>query len=112
MNAKQLKNILNQYSDEEAEKLTVVIEIRDDTVGPTPAVGVEGVFAGFDWDINRLMITPETPLMHYAERIGTDVPRQKFIRKMNGDTICRCPLCYTDIDENDKFCKQCGQKLK
>lgn len=112
MNAKRLKDILNSISDEEAEKLTVVVEIRDDTVGPTPATEIQSAGCGFDWDVNRFMLLPKDPLMPHIERIGNDRPRQKFIRRMGETTICQCPVCRVDIDELDKFCKNCGQKLK
>ena len=111
MTAKQLKDILNNIGDTEAEQLNVVIEIRKDSIGPTPAVNLECACIGFDWDMGRFMLTPHTPLMEFAERQCVDTPKPKHIRKKEDITTCQCSTCFAHIDEIDKYCKNCGQKF-
>lgn len=51
---------LSQYPDSDYE---MVIEINENTMGPTPNVGVRFAFFGFDWDDGRLIIIPTQPLI-------------------------------------------------
>lgn len=110
MTVKELKNILKNFSDDDAEKITLAIELKEDGVGPTPFENIESAILGFDWDTGKLMITPAKPLMHFKEN-PHEKKKEKFIRVINGVKICHCPSCSVDIDPLDRFCKNCGQKF-
>lgn len=44
------------------ENTPLEIPIGDDSIGPSSGVGIECIYPGFDWDANRLFISPAEPL--------------------------------------------------
>lgn len=112
MTLKQLKDIVNSFSDEQAKEMSVVVELKEFSIGPSATESINAAFAGFDWDNGKFMMLPEKPLMRYrADRADVKLV-SKFIRRKDGIVICKCPSCRVDIDTLDKFCKNCGQEFK
>jgi hypothetical protein len=110
MTVKDAQNLFKHFPEADAEKVTLAIQLTEDGVGPTPSEEVENIVLGFDWDKGKLMIIPSKPLAHIKEN-PRETKKEKFIRKINGVTICHCPSCSVDIDPLDRFCKNCGQKF-
>ena len=112
MTLKELKDIINQVSDEEANSLTVAIPLREFSLGPSAFEEIKTTGRGFDWDTGKYFLFPANDLMHHAENHSNSTPKRKIVRVINEATICRCPSCNIDIDTIDRFCKNCGQKFK
>lgn len=50
-------------SGQASENTVLEIVTEDESVGPTAAVGIECIYPGFDWNNNRLFISPASPLI-------------------------------------------------
>ena len=111
MKLNELQKIINQYSEKESEKLSVVIRLNEDSIGPIATESIKYATAGFDWEMGKFILTPEKPLEHFKEKRELDKEIPKYIRKIGDTTICRCSKCKVDIDPLDKYCRNCGQKF-
>lgn len=110
MNLKELKDIVNRFSDKEAEHLNVVIELEDNDPDVLSCENIVSAKQGFDWEISNFILTSQNPVV-IDKSNEQMVKRQKFIRVINDVTICRCPKCNVDIDIIDRFCRNCGQSF-
>ena len=110
MTVKELKDKLNALSDD-CDHLTAVVTLKDESVGVIANTELEGGTAGFDWETGLFLFSTKQPIERYKQEREKDKAKYKFIRRMGEVTICRCPTCHVDIDEIDKFCKNCGQKF-
>jgi len=66
VNVGELKQILNsprQIKDTD----NIVVYIKERWVGPTPAVDINSIFSGFDWDKGRLLFYPEKDLCLFKD---------------------------------------------
>ena len=70
---------------------SVVIQVEDtNSVGGTPCVGIETMYAGFDWDDGKFIIIPSEPLI---KKKNYNVAEKEFIVhaiKNGYKYICRC----------------------
>lgn len=57
-----LRALLARSAGQDEDDRVMVCVFNPGSVGPTPAVHVSRVQAGFDWDRGRLLIYPDTPL--------------------------------------------------
>jgi hypothetical protein len=46
---------------------SIEIKIQKASVGPTPAVGIENIVVGMDWDSGRIILIPEEPLVRQRD---------------------------------------------
>lgn len=111
MTVKELKEKLNRLPDKEYGHLSVVVTLKDDSVGSVVNTELEGGIAGFDWETGLFLFDTKEPIERYKEERQKDKAKYKIIRRIGETTICRCPTCQVDIDELDRFCRNCGQKF-
>lgn len=62
MTGKEFKEILDRLSEQELESLRIMVHIKENTLGPTPAVDIESASIGFDWNKGRLILEPVVDL--------------------------------------------------
>lgn len=57
------------------ENTILEISTEDESIGPSSGVGIECLYPGFDWDANRLFISPASPL--YLEKKKSEPAKQE-----------------------------------
>ena len=115
MNLEELKNLVdanyeripNGYSPKD---ISVLITTAEPSIGGRASSGISGIFMGFDWESNQLRIEPTDKLVRLGNSLSDVKP---CVHKVydGADTYC-CPRCTGMVQERDKFCKHCGQKMK
>ena len=114
MNLKDFKDRINACYDhcKNPEEIEVLITLDTPSMGPRASSGIGSVNIGFDWEANQLRIEPKLRL----ERKGLtrDNNRPKIYNN-KPDSVLNgywCPRCQQGVDEKDKYCKHCGQKIE
>ena len=120
MNLKQLKDsvdfIYSQLcSYENPEELTVCIPIDEPSIGGRACVGIESVSHGFDWENGRINVDAMGSIVRKG-RSKQDIisPWEHEYDWGNGKkTVVKdCKTCGIQIRKNDKYCSNCGQRLR
>lgn len=58
-----LSRILDSVDESRRSKLSLELLVHQPgSVGPTPAIGIERLAMGFDWDRNRILAKPLSPI--------------------------------------------------
>lgn len=73
MKAAQMHEVLSSYleANPELKNKEMEIVVKEASVGPLPATSVSCVYVGFDWNKNRILLTPEESLIRtdYVDRL-------------------------------------------
>ena len=77
MTVKELKDKLNNLPDEDYGHLSVVVTLKDVSVGPVANTELEGGIAGFDWETGLFLFDTKEPIERYKEE------REKDKAKLN-----------------------------
>lgn len=51
---------IKRYGDRD---LNIRIKVENESIGPTPTVGIESALPGFDWDNGNLILIPDKQLL-------------------------------------------------
>ena len=92
------------------EQIEVVIPLATAGFGPRDSVGVSDALLGFDWEAYTFMLVPDKELWRE--------PEAKWPREQVWDTgerierVLLCPRCPNHVTHIDRYCSQCGQRLK
>lgn len=122
MRASELEQKLRRYTSGERPGTKanladdeVAIELGSPSVGPHASVGVETVYAGFDWDNGKLLIVPQEPLVR--KNLQRDIPqgiiRITYKNDYHGKIrpSLHCPVCKAKLRKSDRYCPKCGQRV-
>lgn len=103
---------INERKQSHEEEYPVVIELIDPSIGPVATANVKTAYAGFDWNHGKIFLSLDKQVMSYnKDMMDRDTPRKVRDYFIDGN-IGYCPVCHEEIDSSDKFCSNCGQKLK
>lgn len=115
MNLKQLKETVDKtiellQSHQSPEEIPVLITINNNSVGARGSCETKYVGMGFDWEHGQFRIEPSANLVKLADSL-TDikVPIQK---EFGGRKYYTCVRCECRTSKDDRYCRQCGQKLR
>lgn len=112
MKAKELKEKLDMYIENQHGDDEVVVRLSEPSVAVTASEPVQCIGPGIDWDSGKLFIHTDKPLIHrYNQR---DIP--KMARKMPSSDgkkspVFHCPACASKIKKGMTYCPACGQKV-
>ena len=115
MKVSELRDKLDIFIDHGHGDDEVVIHCKEVSMGPHAAESLKGVWVGFDWDQGRVLIEPESPLVHYGT--GRDDPMTAVHITYHNDYHGKitppphCPLCGAQLHKTDRYCPKCGQML-
>lgn len=96
-------NYAHQYLP---ENWKVKICTEDHGWGATPGVFIKGIYEGFDWDSETILITTDQPIWQSSPTI----PIHKWRNDINGVSY-DCSECGGLVGRTDKFCKYCGKQF-
>lgn len=99
---------LNKW--DEAKDIAVLITLSESSIGARASEKVKYAGVGIDWEHGQFRIEPEKPLVHKGNSLQ-DV-KNVVCRPYDGRNYYFCPRCENKISKNDKFCRECGQKLR
>lgn len=92
MNINELKDKVDLYHPhiDKNNPSEVVIQLSTPGIGTTPCVGVENIYAGFDWDHGKLLIIPNEPIVKKNDISNAE--REFLVRAIERGYryICRC----------------------
>lgn len=112
MTAQELFDHLKWYLEErEIDPDTpVLITLSDSSIGGRASVGIQGLYAGMDWEQGQLRIKPKEMIFRNIKRMDTPVgiTRETF----GGVGFNACGRCSMKVAKDDTFCRHCGQRLK
>lgn len=113
MKVSELSKILHFYSEHGHENDIVLITLSQNSVGARASVGVQDVYAGFDWEHGQIRIETTEPIIKkYNNRdIGKPVRCKEYDDGIRKRIIRRCPVCENHLHKNDKYCSKCGQAI-
>jgi hypothetical protein len=109
MKANDLKHILDRMSDRQLEESSVeVVVVSQGSMGGTPAVDVKHVGLGIDWDNNRVLISPDKPLIALTEEELKAIKKSVSQAHSYHTYLIVKPL-MSQVDELKKFIKSLDQ---
>ena len=105
-----------EYRKEKYLDKEVKIVLSQPSVGYLSTVGIESfnIMHGSDLDQDKILIFPEKDIIEkYNNR---DIPKDPIYTECfigeKYKLIKKCPICESKIASTDKYCKQCGQRIK
>lgn len=105
------RNKKEKYLDKE-----IKIVLEEPSVGYLASVGIESfnIIHGSDLDNDKILILPEEDLIRkFNDR---DIPKNpiltEYMLNSKYKLIKECPICETKLASTDRYCKQCGQRIK
>jgi hypothetical protein len=108
MTLNELKKIIDAYCQHGRGDSTVVVELDQVSIGPTAVTKITDIYEGLDWDMGKIIITSETPIIKkYKDR---DIP-VKIKHDLSISSKVICPICNEYVSKSDNYCKHCGQAL-
>lgn len=105
------RNKKEEYLDKE-----IKIVLSQPSVGYLATVGIESfnIIHGSDLDKDKILIFPEKDIIEKCN--NRDIPKDPiYTEYFVGEKyklIKKCPICESKIASSDKYCKQCGQRIK
>lgn len=115
MDLKMLKENIDRIIDllpsyQKAEDIPVLITLSSNSVGARASCEAKYVGMGIDWEGGQFRIEPSVKLVKIGDSlIDVKPPRQK---EFSGRKYYTCQRCECKISRDDKFCRQCGQRLR
>lgn len=108
MKFKQFKNLIDRIYKEKSHDFDVIIALDEISVGGIASTNVDQIYQGIDWDMNKIIITPENPIIKkYKDRdIPIEIKKDPVFPKRFICTACGYYVC-----KDDNYCKHCGQAL-
>lgn len=102
MNINEFDQRVSAYQSiaDKNEPERVVIQVEEPSIGGTPCVDIEAIYAGFDWDHGKILIVPKEPLVRKKEY--STVERDFVVRAIERGYkyICRCANGDIIISQN------------
>ena len=106
------KNIKESYIDKE-----IRIVLEEPFIGSLSTVALNSfdITHGSDFDRDKILIFPEEALIRKFN--NRDIPKEPLIFTYTYDkreirAVKKCPICETKLASTDRYCKQCGQRIK
>ena len=103
-------SLLNGHSGDES----VLITLKEPSIGPRASVGVSSASCGFDWERYQFRIEPEVPLKR--DSLIRDVPIEtyaiRYIYDKRTKLVHHCRNCDRPVNKDAHYCENCGQKIK
>lgn len=111
MKAEQLRDILNTYIERGHGDNSIVITLRQPSIGARAGCGIESVTAGFDWESGQIRLQPDKDLTTYEK--SRDMPLDAVVRKYEETNriIYKCPKCEEHLKLKQLYCGRCGQRV-
>ena len=102
--------LLNGHSGDES----VLITLKEPSIGPRASVVVSSASCGFDWEHYQFRIEPEVPLK--KDGCTRDDPIEtyavKYIYEKRTKLVHHCRNCDRPVNKDAHYCENCGQKIK
>ena len=115
MKVHELASQISKYIECGHAEDTVVIALRERSIGPEAAEEVKYCEAGFDWDTGRVFFVPKEPLVHYENERDKAQSAIRISYKNNyGGKIrptLHCPRCEAKLSKKMRYCPKCGQRV-
>lgn len=112
MTVKELRDNLDMYIQHYHGDDGVVIRCEEPSVAVTASERVQCVGPGIDWDMGKMFIMTEKPLIHKEK--DRDLPKVAVqICTADGKTrpVLHCPACSSKIKKDMRYCPTCGQRV-
>lgn len=96
------------------DKVEVLISLGFPALGPPAGVEVSHGYLGFDWESGEFRLVPAGELVEWRKNRDNPLPPLEQTmddgrRKLH---TLRCPACPNEVKRTDRYCPQCGQRLK
>lgn len=116
MNLKELKEVVDfsmkQLQGTPPEKVPVLVTLYERGIGPRAATKIKHAGLGFDWEMNQFRLESEELIVRKGNSIHDVKP--VLSEEFNGRQhyFCSNEYCRSKIFKKDRYCRECGQKLK
>lgn len=115
INILELKNsvdlaIQNLRNYDNPEDVPVLVNLSEPSIGARASASVRYVGMGFDWEHNQFRITTDKALVCKGNSLN-DIKPVKLV-SYNGRNYYWCPRCDGRVSKDDRYCRECGQKMK
>lgn len=108
MKFKQFKELIDRIYKEKLNDFDVIIALDEISIGEIASTNVDQIYQGIDWDMNKIIITSENPVIKkFKDR---DIP-VKIKHDLSKSSKVICPICNEYVSKSDNYCKHCGQAL-
>ena len=115
INLLELKNsvdfeIQHLRSYQHPEDIPVLVNLAEPSVGAMASVNVNYVGIGFDWESGQFRINTDRKLVFKGNSLN-DIKHVR-LEPFEGRNYYWCPRCDSRVNKDEKFCRNCGQKMK
>lgn len=112
MNLKEMyETIKNAYenipNNKDPEKINVVLDLSDPSIGARASVNIEGIRFGIDWESGQLRIRPTEEVV--SKKYSEGLREKKAVCSSNVIPGYWCPTCLATVKRKSKCCPNCGQ---
>jgi hypothetical protein len=108
MKFKQFKELIDRIYKEKLNDFDVIIALDEISIGGIASTNVDQIYQGIDWDMNKIIITSEKPIIKKDN--SRDIP-VKIKHDLSISSKVICPICNEYVSKSDNYCKHCGQAL-
>jgi len=115
---KQLSQIMDIHKNINGlGRLEVYIKTKDQLHmwGGTSCEPVKGIYNGFDWDSGKLIIYCEKELTEEhltRDNVKPPIDLDNILNPELKRKVWSCQTCEEFVSNNDKYCRNCGQRLR
>ena len=107
------KELNEKYIDKE-----IRIVLNQPSIGCLSTIGIKSfdIQHGSDLDKDKILIFAEDDIIEkYKDRdipISPLIVTYSYYDNIKSKTIIKCPICENKLRKIDKYCSNCGQKIK
>lgn len=111
----KLKETVDRLCNSGHSEDIVVVTLNQPSVGPRAFTNVSGLYSGFDWEHGQIRIDTEDKILSKEkdrDNVIEPIVKEYNILDNKRSIVRKCRICENKLRIADKYCSNCGQRVK